>query len=91
MALKYPKTFLKAEYPAAYARIMGVSINDAVVDGKKKYNAIVSVTTFADDTKDTPLFGVQHQVSGLAESELTYPKLYEAVAALPEYEGNEPA
>lgn len=91
MALKYPKTYLKASYPEAYARIMAVSVNDVVTDGAKSYVAIVSVTTFADDQKDVPLFGLQHQLAGLAEADLTYPKFYEAVAALPEYAGNVPA
>lgn len=85
MALKFPCTNLKATYPAAYARIMSVAINDVVTDGVKSYNAIVSATTFADSTKDTPLFGLNHQVTGLAESDLTYAKYYEALAALPEY------
>jgi hypothetical protein len=59
------------------------------VDGVKKYNADVTVTTYADSTKDTPLFGIVHSFNELSESELTHSKFYELVAALPEYEGNE--
>lgn len=91
MALKYSCTNLKATYPAAYARIMSVAINDVVTDGVKSYDAFVSVTTFADSMKDAPLFGHIHKFTFDSDADLTYAKYYGALAALPEYAGNEPA